>query len=314
MIRIGVIRGGTNKNDYQKSISNGSILLRALRSHDEYQEHDILIDQDENWHLDGVPILPSTLIHKIDIAILTIKHPLLNNGYVENILKSLGIKTVSIPKESLRGYIPESLKEKISNIGIHLPRKLEIDFNDPNLANNIHKTFSPPYSFVVYKDNGELHQALHFNTIQDLFDNLEQNEINIDHKYFIEEYIHGDQWAVTVIPNFRGFVWYSLHPVYMDTVKPAFRSNTKLSHHAQSKFAGPNVKNSLDLYSKLIAGSLKPTKPITLIFRDNQIQRPTLMHILERHLLEDDELLQNALQESVITEGEYLAHILQNYN
>lgn len=54
MIRIGVIRGGSNIDGYQKSISDGSIILRALREHDDYSPHDILIDKNEKIYVDGV--------------------------------------------------------------------------------------------------------------------------------------------------------------------------------------------------------------------------------------------------------------------
>lgn len=313
MIRVGVIRGGSNAAGYQKSISDGSIILRALREHDDYTPYDILIDQNEVLHLDGVPTVPNNLAHSIDICISTITYPLIKNGPIEKILKSFGIPCVSTPAEALRGYIPDSLRQQISSVGIRMPRQMPIDFGDEMLAQKIHNTFSPPYSLIISNEVGEVSHISHASNIQDLFNVLKNQTLSQQHTYMIEEYTPGDEWAVTILPNFRETKWYSLHPVYRGNVPLAFRSNVPPSLSAQGLFATPKVRESLDLYTKLAAGSLSPQVPTTFIFRHVENRKPTLLRIIHRHTLGDDPEVLQALKESVVSEGEYLDVILKRY-
>jgi hypothetical protein len=312
LIRVGVIRGGSNITGYQKSISDGSIILRALREHDDYEPYDILIDRNEVWHLDGVPIMPSDLTARIDIAISTIIYPLNQNGYVENIIKVLGIKCIHVPNDALRGYIPQSVQDQIKNVGVRLPEFLEINPHDRDLPKKIHQKFSPPYSLVSKDQTGSMNHISHVKNISELIEAL--NNENLDtHKYIIEEYIPGDKWAVTVIPNFRKSLWYTLHPVYLGTVDPAFRSGVKPSRSAQGRFASPIVRESLDLYSKLASGTINPSVPTTFVFHHVENKKPVLFRIIHRHILTGDQELLSALKESVISEGEYLDRIIKGY-
>ena len=312
LIRVGVIRGGSNTSGYQKSISDGSIILRALREHDNYEPYDILIDRDEVWHLDGVPIMPSNLTSLVDIVISTIIYPLNQNGYVENIMKVLGIKCIHVPNDALLGYIPDSLRKEIQSVGIRLPEFLEINPHDNDLPKKIHQKFSPPYSLVSKDLIGRVNHISHVNNINELFDLL-NNEDFSSHKYILEEYIPGDKWAVTVMPNFRKSVWYTLHPFYLGTINPAFRSGAKLSRSAEGRFASPAVRESLDLYSKLASGTINPSVPTTFVFHHIENKKPVLFRIINRHILTDDEELLSALRESVVSEGEYLDRIIKNY-
>lgn len=312
-VRVGVIRGGSNLRGYQKSISDGSIILRALREHDNYEPHDILIDQNEVMHLDGVPTVPSNLLHAVDICISTIAHPLSKNGSIEKIVSKFGIPCVHTPKEALRGYIPDPLKDKIRSVGIRLPRQMELDFEDENLAHKIHKTFSPPYSLTFSRTSGEMGHISHAVTIDELFALLEKETPDETISYMIEEYIPGDEWSVTVLPNFRDMKWYTLHPVYRGSIRPAFRSNTPESRSAAGSFATPKVRESLDLYTKLAAGVIDPNMPTTFVFRHVENNKPVLFRIIDRHMLEDDPEVLRALEESAVSEGEYLDTILRGY-
>ncbi len=311
-IRVGVVRGGSNIKGYQKSISDGSIILRALREHPNYIPCDILIDKDEIWHLDGLPIIPSDLLNKVDIVISTILYPLNQNGYVENLIKNFGITCIHTPKNALRGYIPETLRDKISSVGVRMPKFLEINPNDTDLPKKIHQTFSPPYSLVAKDAVDNVYHISNVKSINELIEILNNEDFG-SNKYILEEYIPGDKWAVTIMPNFRETIWYTLHPVYLGTINPAFRSAIKPSRSAESKFASPTVRESLDLYSKLVSGSINPSVPTTFVFHHTENKKPVLFRIINQHMLGDNEELLQALKESFITESEYLDRILREY-
>lgn len=311
MIRIGVIRGGSNVSGYQKSISDGSIILRALREHNDYEPCDVLIDKNETIYVDGVETLPAKLAYKVDLCISTIIKPLAKNISVERMLKTFNIPCIIPPTESLRGYIPDSLKQQINNAGIRTPKRLPIDFSDENLPQLIHKTFSPPYSLIKINADGRVEDLANVVNIEKLYEILEDPKLDHSQKYMIEEYIHGDEWAVTVMPNFRGSLWYSLHPIYLKTINPAFSSTAPISRSALENSPALHVRESLDLYTKLASGVIKPQIPTTFIFRHVEKRKPVLLRIIHRHMLGDHPEVLQALEASTVSPGEFVDCIIK---
>ncbi len=311
-VRVGVVRGGTHSRFHQKSISDGAILLRALREHEMYEPHDILIDKDEVWHMDGLPIKPEKLAFHMDLCISTIEHPLQSSGYIESILRNFGIQCMHAPKESLRGYIPDSLARKIESVGVRIPRRLNLGESN-NFLRDVHATFSPPYSLVFVNRKGEMDHLYHAKHMNDLAEFLNAHEQEDTGSYILEEYIPGDEWAVTVMPNFRETAWYTLHPIYVGTVTPAYRSNAPISRSAEGRFAAPNIREALDLYSKLASSVMEINIPTTFVFRHMEGRKPTLFRIIERHMIESDETLLNALKENAIPESDF-AHMMIEKN
>jgi len=309
-VRVGVVRGGSNKSDYQKSISTGSILLRALREHDDYEPVDILIDQEESWHLDGTPLIPHQLVYKVDLCIVTIEKPL-KGGYVENNIRALGIKCFHNPPAALRGYIPDSLKKVIESIGVRIPNRLELSEFDDKTLRTLHNTFSPPYTINFVNSFGEVNHIFHTSNFDDVIDVFNHHEKPEQGIYVIEEYTPGDEWAVTVVPDFRDVKYYTLSPVYLGSLNPAFRSNIPKNLSSESGFASATVRQSLDLYAKLAAAVLPNNVPTTFVFRHLLDKKPVLTRAIERYYLNDDEMLTSALRESAIPESEFLNLIIR---
>ncbi len=312
-MRVGIVRGGSSKYGYQKSMNDGSILLRALKEHIEYEPVDVFIDQSEIWHVDGVPIPVNKLVHNVDMCINTITNPLQKLGFVETIIKSFGIPCIFAPKESLRGYIPEDLSRKLKSIGIHIPNKSNIDLNDPNAIKNIHLKFSPPYIVNFANPWGQVDTVVNTTKIDELKNAIENHYTGANGKYYSQEFINGDEWAVTVIPNFRDLPWYTLHPIYVQTIAPAFRETAPVSKSAIGQFANPVVRNTLDLYARLVAGNLKTSVPLTMhfVYRDER-RPPSLVKIIERHTLDSDESLLHALNENAISHKDFIHMLIQN--
>lgn len=303
-VRVGIVRGGTEARGYQKSLSDGAILLRALREHSEYEPHDILIDKDEIWHMDGVPVRPERLAFHLDFCISTVEHPLENQGFVESILRNFGISCIHAPKEALRGYIPDSLARKIESVGVRTARRMKIG-DSGNFFRDVHATFSPPYSVVFVDQKGRVQNLYHAKHMHDLAHFLDNHQSQSSGEYFLEEYVSGDEWAVTVMPRFRETLWYTLHPVYVGTVNPAFRSTPPASRSREEGFAAPSVREALDLYAKLAAAALELDIPMTFVFRHQEGRKPALLRAMERHMIEDDHSLLHALKESAIPESEF---------
>ncbi len=309
-VRVGIMRGGTSILGYRRSISDGAILLRALREHDEYEPVDILIDKSEVWHIDGVPTTPEKIVHKIDVCLSTIEKPLKKEGYAHVILRTLGVKVLHTPPSALRGYIPESLKEKIRSVGVRMPRHIEIGSMDDGIISYIHKNFSPPYSIHFVNVDGVMQHIFHATTLEDVHDVFTHHEKTEIGNYMVEDFIPGEKWAITVIPGYRGMRHYTTHPVYLGLVNPPFRSNIPVSRSAMHGFADPATKESLDLYAKLVSSAIDTNHPKTLIFHFEPKKKPVLMRIIDRHLLHDDYLLTSSMKESGITEADFVKLIL----
>jgi hypothetical protein len=253
--------------------------------------------------------VPHQLVYKIDLCIVTIEKPL-KGGYVENSIRALGIKCFHNPPVSLRGYIPDSLKKVIESIGVRIPNRLELnDFDDKTLR-TLHNTFSPPYSINFVNSFGEVNHLFHASNFGDVVDVFAHHEKPEQGMYVIEEYVPGDEWAVTVVPDFRDVKYYTLHPVYLGSVYPAFQSNVPKNPSVEEAFASPAIRQSLDLYARLTAGALPNTVPTTFIFRHLPNKKPVLTRAIERYYLNDDAMLITGLRESAVPESEFLNLII----
>ena len=69
MKRVGILRGGTGDH-YVSSLDKGGDILSHIFENlsDKYKTVDILIDKDGHWHVNGVPVVPADLLHKVDVV------------------------------------------------------------------------------------------------------------------------------------------------------------------------------------------------------------------------------------------------------
>src|SRR3989344_8279876 len=121
MKRIGILRGW-DAEYYNTSLKKGGEVILHLHENlaDKYKPVDILIDREYMWYVNGLPINPSELVNKIDIA-WNFSHP-----SVSNILESLAIP--HIRNVSLFGNGQhqgrELLREHMKKIGVPMPRQV----------------------------------------------------------------------------------------------------------------------------------------------------------------------------------------------
>ena len=207
--RVGVVRGGTGRN-YRYSLERGGDIISHLTEHlgHKYKPVDILIDKNHIWHVNGVPVIPSDLVSKIDVAWNT-THPSFSH-----ILKSLAIPHVSTPSfpEALQNS-KELLREHAKNLGIPMPRSVVLsayqeDFDGPRekyamkKAKEIFEKFSSPW--IVKSFTQDSNMAIHLaKTFPELVHSIEDG-INHEKSILVEEFIAGKPASVHSVPNFRG--------------------------------------------------------------------------------------------------------------
>src|SRR3989339_1673267 len=161
--RVGVLRGGSGKH-YASSLKKGGEIISHIF---EKLGHiskpvDIFIDKNHIWHCGGVPINPSDLINKIDIA-WNVAHPSLSS-----ILDSLSIPHISTPAfSSTLENSKELLREHMKEIGLQMPRSIIIpayqkDFDGPReryaikKAKEIFEKFSAPWIVKSFTPNSNM--------------------------------------------------------------------------------------------------------------------------------------------------------------
>ncbi|MFH1201163.1 MAG: hypothetical protein V1484_02475 [bacterium] len=183
-IRVGVLRGGAGEH-YASSLKKGGEIIFHIFENlsDKYKVVDILIDQDYIWHINGVPINPSDLFHKIDIT-WNLSHPSFSN-----ILESLGISNIGMSSFS---HALESnkniLREHVKNINLQMPKFII----SPKSAREVLEKFPSPW---IVKNYNEIR-------VVKTFDELTK-AINDNDNLTVEEFIAGKVASVHSVPNFR---------------------------------------------------------------------------------------------------------------
>lgn len=233
--RIGILRGGAGEY-YKSSLNKGGdiILYIAENLGDKYQPVDILVDKNHIWHYGGVPVVPGSLINKVDV-IWNTSHPSLSN-----ILESLSVPSIGIGSflGSLVGN-REMLKKHLKNIGVHMPRHILLslyqeDFDGPRdkyaikKAKEVFEKFGAPWivkSFTPDSSMGPVRDregsqrpsvsngmGVHVaKTFGELVGAIEDG-VNHKQSILIEEFIDGSPSAIHSVGNFRGEDAYILPP------------------------------------------------------------------------------------------------------
>jgi D-alanine-D-alanine ligase len=206
--RVGVLRGGSGR-EYNYSLQKGGDILSHIFENlsDKYKTFDILIDKNHIWHLNGVPVSPSDLMNKIDVAWNT-SHPSFSN-----ILDSLGIPHVSTPSfpATLQNN-KEMLREHVRNLGLGMPRSIvfsvyQKDFDGPiekypmKKAKEVFEKFSSPWIVKSYTEDSNM--GIHLaKTFPELIGAIEDGVMH--HKsILVEEFIPGKIASAHTVPMFR---------------------------------------------------------------------------------------------------------------
>jgi D-alanine-D-alanine ligase-like ATP-grasp enzyme len=253
--RVGILRGGIFEN-YQRSLNEGGKIISHINENlsNEWKVLDILIDKEGNWHLNGLPIQPNHLMHKIDIVWNTI-HPIYSKTLEDLSIHNIGVGHFSKMLES-----KEMLKEHMKKIGIQMPRAFVIplyqeDFDGEvgkyaiKKAKEVFEKFSSPWivkSLTEDPDVG-IHVVNVFPELVDAIIDIVKHKKSI----LVEEFVVGKKASIHSLKNFRGEDVYSFPPVeYRNgtTVSPGKFTNIekdKLLELAKNIYIHSNAEHYL---------------------------------------------------------------------
>ena len=196
--QVGVLRGGTGKH-YESSLHKGGEIIAHIFENlsDKYEVTDILIDKEGIWHLNGRPIVPVDLMHRIDAVWNTSGQPGL----------SMALDSLSIPNvlgEYFFGIFRNNndiLKTHLKNIGIKMPKSII----SPQNAREVFEKFSSPW---IVKINNEIKLV---KTFPELVDAIEDG-VTYKKSILVEEFILGKVFSIHSLTGFRGEKIYVFPP------------------------------------------------------------------------------------------------------
>ena len=232
MKKVGILRGGTGEH-YKSSLQKGGDIIAHIleKLSDKYKPMDILIDKDYLWHINGLPIVASDLMHKVDI-VWNLTHPSFSN-----ILTSLSIPNVEAGSfASALENNSDMLREHIKKISLLMPRSIVLpvyqkDFDGPlekyaiKKAKEVFNKFSSPWivkSFTPDESMG-IHVAQTFGELAQAI----EDGVNHNKSILIEEFISGKPAAVHSVAGFRGEEVYVLLPENLSIEQAIFTSSEK---------------------------------------------------------------------------------------
>ena len=186
---------------------------------EKYKTFDILVDKNHIWHFNGIPVIPSDLVSKIDIVWNT-SHPSFSN-----ILDSLSIPNISTPSfPATLQNSKELLREHMKKLGVPMPRTIVLsvyqkDF-DPRYAEGsgeasgpreryaikkakeVFEKFSSPW--IVKSFTPDSNMAIHLaKTFPELVNAIEDG-VQHGESIIVEEFITGKIASLHSVPMFRG--------------------------------------------------------------------------------------------------------------
>ena len=217
-IRIGVFRGGPSA-EYEVSLKSGAAVLDALREHHEheYDAHDIFIDKQGVWYMDGRAFAPEDSRARFDLAFNALHGTYGEDGKIQAILEAHGIPFTGSDSLSSAVAMNKILaKQAVANHGVKSPYWKEVLSADVNedpaaVASLLFKSFVLP-AFVkpassgssvgisIARDKTSLSAAL-------------KEAARHGHSILIEELIPGIEATCGVVEGFRGEELYALPPI-----------------------------------------------------------------------------------------------------
>ena len=187
--------------------------MSILSASEKYDVHDVLIDREGNWHLDGVPITPENLVNKIDLVVNAMHGEYGEDGTVQKIFENNRIPfTGSGSLASALGMNKSLAKYVFKQHGIKTPVHITLNREEAT-EEKLHEVFrSFPFPNIVKPlSSGSSLGVTLVRTFQELKNAIEK-AFQFSPVVLLEEYISGKDISCGVINNFRGQEVYALVP------------------------------------------------------------------------------------------------------
>lgn len=227
--RVGILRGGAG-SEYESSLKRGGELSAFIiqKLNHKLEPIDVFIDRNDVWHIGGLSVLPSDLMHRVDIAWNT-----------SNPKYSQTLESFSIPCISLGGFSSvlensrEILEKHLKSVGVNMPKSAlfpvyQSDFDGSKeeyamkCTREVFEKFPAPWIVRSFAPN--VNMAVHVAKTYDELSSSIYEGISKGTSILVEELIYGKIGAVHSVAGFRGEDLYTLPSIGFST-----EENKKLS-------------------------------------------------------------------------------------
>jgi len=224
-IRVGVLRGGPS-SEHEVSIETGGAILRFLP--EDYARHDLFVDRQGLWHIDGFQKRPEDVMHRVDVVVNGMHGEYGEDGKVQKVLETLNIPFTGAGSFGSALSMNKALsKERYKEIGINVPFGIMVE---ENVLDDVHSLFRevPNPSIVKPASAGSSVGVRIVNSFQELEEALKE-AFKYSSKVLIEEVIQGREATCGVIDNFRSELVYVLPPIEIIPESSFFDYKSKYS-------------------------------------------------------------------------------------
>ena len=208
-LNIGILRGGGG-NEYNLSLKGGFRVKNTLSS--KYKTHDIVLDNEGNWIINGFSRKPETVILRMSIIFNLLNGRRGENGEMQKIFETYKIPYTGSGILASRLSYYKNLSKRIfelNNIRTPVYEVIGKHTDSDIFAKELFNTFPIP-AVLKPVDGGASDSVLVIQSLADM-----QNALrNMDNgKYILEEYINGIHISCGAIDNFRAEEYYPLIPL-----------------------------------------------------------------------------------------------------
>lgn len=219
MLKVGVLRGGVNEH-YEKSVSSGEAILRALRNIEDVEVVDLFLTKDRVLLRRGVPINLEKLSREIDLVWNALIGYYGEDGKIQSLFENFGIRFVG-PESHGASYAMNKkiTKDILSSYNIKVPDHVVVDSSNLEIpvedfvsqeVFRINRKLPPPW-IVKPISSGMSHGVTLARSLPELSLAITEAVFRGD-DLLVEEYIEGRHFSVGVIDGFRKQDIYSLLP------------------------------------------------------------------------------------------------------
>jgi D-alanine-D-alanine ligase len=240
MIRVGVVRGGVS-DGYEASLASGAFVLQNLPK-DRYTPVDIFIDRDGVWHLQGRPLSPDMLAHRVDVLWNLTNGFYGADGKMHQLFEQLGVPYVgATPFASAELAHHGLLRNRLTEKGHKTPRSIyvaswkeDIQAHVSTVVKAVFQLVSPPW-IVRAISLGHMQGHIACATREELTAVL-LHMADAQVPVVIEETITGTPVSVMMIPGLRNTAAYVTVPHAQNTARTALlrEDATRLSEKVRA--------------------------------------------------------------------------------
>jgi D-alanine-D-alanine ligase len=316
---IGVLRGGPS-SEHEISLNTGASVLRAIRDNhnDKYKTHDVFIDRDGEWHIDGEPALLREILPRIDVAFNALHGAYGEDGKVQHILEVHEKPfTGSGSLASALGMNKSLTKKVFNDYGVKTPRgkiySSDSVISDTNEAvKDLFRTFILP-AIVKPSSTGSSVGVSIVRSYGDFPDAL-NTAAGLSDEVLVEEFIPGVEATCGVVEKFRGQELYAL-PVIEIRPKSGFFDFAAKYEGQSEEIVPASFSHALKRKIEELAKSIHRILGLRHYSRSDFIIHPKRgIYALEVNTLPgltDESLMPKALRAVGSDMREFVDHIIQ---